>query len=143
MERRAPESLWNRNESPDSVAVAALGKRLGVQYVLMARISDLEMSLTAQDSRSAGKAEAPVKRTVASQDEDTAPAESASAEAIGALVRVSDAALLWNHRTSATWQGRNRGAQDAAGRKRTAESAIRFALAQLDHRFQIYRRRFE
>jgi hypothetical protein len=70
--------------------------------------------------------------------------ESATAEAIGALVRVSDGAVLWSARTTATMTGSTRANETApAARRRVALDAVRFSLVQLERRFRQYRHRFE
>ncbi len=136
-EHASDENLWTANEMPDSVRVVALGKRLKVKYVLMARVPDLEIAVTTVPASVAGSSPRDLRPDADAQ-------ESATAEAIGALVRVSDGAVLWNARTTATMSGGVRANETpAASRRRIARDAVRFSLVQLDRRFRQYRHRFE
>jgi len=136
-DRQRTDSLWHKNEMPDAAGAAALGRRLKVQYVLMANVPDLEMAIvTAPSSKDILSPGVPTGETEAQ--------ESATAEAIGALVRVSDGAVLWNARTTATMTGGTRANETpAAARRRVAMDAVRFSLVQLERRFRQYRHRFE
>ena len=103
----------------------------------MARVSDLELAVTTVPTSAAST---PPKDPRPDADAQ----ESATAEAIGALVRVSDGAVLWNARTTATMSGGVRANETpAASRSRIALDAVRFSLVQLDRRFRQYRHRFE
>ncbi|HLJ56043.1 MAG TPA: hypothetical protein VKT77_13470 [Chthonomonadaceae bacterium] len=134
---RRPDDVWIRGETPDPAAAAAIGRRLKVQYVLMARVADLQMSI-----EMAGGPDAPSPgQAVAHYAESQ---ESATAEAVGALVRVADGALLWSARTTATMTGRTRSGEAAAlARRRIAVDAVRFSLVQLERRFRQYRNKFQ
>ncbi len=135
--------LWTKSEAPDSVRAAALGRRLKVQYIVMACVCDLEMALNDPQQ---GRDRLASHTAIGAQDGQSAdsPAlESATAEAIGALVRVSDGAILWRDRTSATMHGGAGGSGAAAFRKHIALEAIRFSLVQLERRFRQFRLRYE
>jgi len=137
------EALWTRTEAPDSAQVMSLGKRLNVQYVLLARVWDIE---TAVNATVPAPGELPGSVGASAQDPAVAQESStdtASAEAIGALVRVSDGAVLWRDRTTATTAERVDMQDPGTSRKRLALDAVRFSLLQLERRFRQYRLRFE
>jgi len=138
---RDDEQLWTADERPSAQHAAELGRRLKVQYVLMARVSDLELALlhTPRAGAGARSADNPTDGLTA----DSATRDTATAEALGAFVRVSDGAILWNERTTATMTGQQDGADIEKSRRKMAVDAVRFSLLQLERRFRQYRLRFE
>jgi len=141
-EKRHVEALWMKNEMPDSAEAAAFGKRLKVQYVLLARVSDLELAMGDSAAVPVDLASPIHGRPNEKAPPNSTPLDTASAEAVGALVRVSDGAVLWQGRTTATTT-RQIGDRNAATRTRVAFDAVRFSLLQLERRFRQYRLRFE
>jgi hypothetical protein len=139
--QREDENLWTSDERPAAQRVASLGRRLKVQYVLMARVSDLELALIrpAQTATALSSADSHSN----AQSTDAGTRDTATAEAIGALVRVSDGEVLWNERTKATMTGQQEGAGNEKSRRHMAVDAVRFSLIQLERRFRQYRLRFE
>ena len=142
-QKRGGAALWIGNETPDGRAVAALGRRLRAQYILLARISDLEMALAPISGAPASGALEANPRQGALPADGVPPDDSATAESVGALVRVSDGAVLWQERATATWSAGASSPRNATARQHTALNAARFSLAQLERRFRQYRRRFE
>lgn len=146
----SPASLWAFENAPNIVRVQALGRQLGVDYVLLARVTDIEvedgpperLALTrpaiVQDRRGAPT---PAGREKAPEDIERA----ARAEAVGALVRVGDGALLWRDRAAATMTVRLSHGKTAVGTtgRQVAEDAVHFALLQLQRQFRSYRAGFE
>jgi hypothetical protein len=109
----------------------------------MARISDLQLALTGSAPVARGPAAAAAPPSTVDPATDAPMMETATAEAIGALVRVSDGAILWNERTTATMTAGKPGPQPESVRRRVAVDAVRFSLVQLERRFRQYRLRFE
>jgi hypothetical protein len=141
VERRGEDPFWTSDERPSGQRAAALGRRLKVQYVLMARVSDLELALVNGPRMAAGALS--TDRTADVLTADSAPRDTATAEAIGALVRVSDGAVLWNERTKATMSGQLEGRGLENARRHMAIDAVRFSLLQLERRFKQFRLRYE
>lgn len=134
--------LWGKDEMLDRRRSVELGKRAGVEYVLLARISDLELALNESPSEEA-KSRAAFGAVSERDRPDSANMESATAEATGALVRVSDGVVLWQERTKAMMTGSMHASGSEDSRRHIARDAEKFALAQLDRRFRQYRMRFE
>ena len=105
------------------------------------RVSDLELALSS-GTNSATRPAQPTGQAAVSP-EGPSGNESASAEAIGALVRVSDGAVLWNEQTRATMTEQAGNARLDKARRHMAADAVRFALLQLERRFRQYRLRFQ
>jgi hypothetical protein len=148
--RLAPDSLWSKAEMPDTAKARLLGLQLKADYILMARIGDLEIAQ--EMGRPRGSAPSNLNVNAEARDPGAGSRTlsgqqvSASAEAIGAFVRVSDGALLWHERTTATSTialpaGTPEGDSPAA--RRAATDAIQFALLQLERRFRQFRSRYE
>lgn len=121
------QSVWLAGEAPDGHAAAEIGRLADAGYVLVSRVSDLGLDAGPSDPRD-----------TASPDEQ-APLE-ARAEAIGALVRVQDGAILWQARTSARAHLFGHPSRDSA--RSLALSAERFALAALAHQWLVYNKAY-
>jgi len=118
-------ALW-RQDQPEIARVQALGEQLHVTYIIMAQITSIELQTGTPD---AGEAFA---------------TREARAEAVGALVRVSDGAILWQDHTSATMTLHPIGDKKTLSIDRQAvEQAEHFALTALQGRFRAYRNHFE
>lgn len=148
--RIPPDALWTKEELPDISKARLLGSRMKADYLLMARIGDLEL---AQEMGSPGNTESSSleepgqeKRAGVSPQSRASERMTARAEAIGAFVRVSDGAVLWHERTTATSAssaspGNPEGDSPAA--RKAVSAAVHFALLQLVRRFRQYRSRYE
>ena len=120
--------LWDTSNRPIRLRVQEVGKTLEVDYVMMARIGQIEVD---------GDALMPSLEGVLFEGR---------AEAVGALVRVSDGVIVWTDRvvTSLSVRSSPKGglAQKTdyiALERKTLRDAIRFALLQLTRRFNEYR----
>ena len=156
------DMLWAKGQLPNRERIRALGRQLGVGYILMARITDIEVDTGALSQRvSTAPAEAfpPTPEiTPPGQNGRPAPAPPKSlrlaptpvppwerqgrAEAIGMLVRVRDGVILWQGSAAATMNSRQvltDKAQIQAANHQIAEDAARFALLQLQRQFRAYR----
>jgi hypothetical protein len=119
------EALW-RQDQPEVVRVQALGARLNVTYVLLAHITSVEL------------------QTGAPEAGQTFAMREARAEAVGALVRVSDGAVLWQDHATATMTLRpTEKNKTVSVDKHVVEQAEHFALIGLQRRFYDYRVHFE
>ncbi len=112
------KSLWT-GTVPDLSVVTNLGKRLKVDYVLMARITDLEAT------------SGPTQRRPFRFD--------GRAIAVGDLVRVSDGAILWQSTAEDTMHGYKASRSDTAKIMRFAEL---FALSGIADKFDSYKKSF-
>ncbi|MCW3096479.1 MAG: hypothetical protein JWL77_2097 [Chthonomonadaceae bacterium] len=119
------EALW-RQDQPETARVQVLGARLRVAYVLMAQITAVELQTGTPD---------------AGQEFAT---REARAEAVGALVRVSDGVVLWQDHATATMTLRPTEADKPHSiDKQAVAQAEHFALTALQARFRAYRAHFE
>lgn len=118
----AEAALWPEEAQLDTRVAREIGLRLGVDYILSARIIDLELA-----------------------EEPDQNVRDARAEAMGVLVRVSDGAVLWQDRVTAAANGHIRPTSAVAdsSRRDLAHSALRFVLMQLRRSLHAYRARFE
>jgi hypothetical protein len=151
----AVDSVWSNESEPDRRRVQAVGRTLGVEYVLMAHITDVEVDTgppalageTAAAAPASGLAPAGAAATLPGMARPAAPApvvweSEARAEAVGALVRVSDGAVLWRDRALASTADRRAPGDLSPADRVITERAIRFALVQLQRRFHDYRATF-
>ena len=121
--------LWDSSNRPVRLRVQEIGKTLEVDYVMMARIGQVEVD---------GDALMPSLEGVLFEGR---------AEAVGALVRISDGMIVWTDRVATSLSVRSPPKNDPAGKKtdyailerKTLRDAIRFALLQLTRRFNEYR----
>ncbi len=119
------QALW-RQDQPEVARVQALGAQLRVSYVLMANITAIELQTGTPDP---GQAFA---------------TREARAEAVGALVRVSDGVILWQDHATATMTLNPTGDHKPASIDQQAVAqAEHFALTALQGRFRTYRNHFE
>lgn len=148
-----PETLWREHERPDTARVCAVGRRLRVDYVLMARVTDIEIeegpleivpSITSIDPTEVRTGAGPDAAPMVATNEETECG--ARAEVTGALVRVADGVVLWDSRTTATMTARppRRGAAFTRdSERRVAVDAVRFALLHLQRELASYRAGFD
>lgn len=129
-----PKELWKGEDQPAINRVQTLGRSLRVHYVLLSRVTDVELSESegASDAISNGTA--------------TERQRGVRVEAVAALVRVGDGALLWHDRAIATLaaplpeftvNGKSPSTQSLV------RDATRFALVELQRRLRRYRSTFE
>ena len=122
-----PADLWETQDKISAVRVQEIGRILGVDYVLLARVTQAEVD---------GDANTPSPEGILFEGR---------AEAVGVFVRVSDGVVLWTDRVSTSLSVRS---PDAGGRvkipteRKAVQEAERFALLQLVRRFGEYRSGF-
>jgi hypothetical protein len=134
------ESYWTGADTPDVKACRTLAKRLNVDYVLLAHITDIE--LEGGPPPSAAPAITPA---VAAGSPAVDQQSEARAVAVGTLVRVSDGAVLWRAHSSATMSAplSHPTAPLIRATDRTlAGDAVRFALVDLSRQLDRYRASF-
>src|SRR5581483_4306098 len=95
--RLLPAALWREEGLPDTARVRTLGKRLGADYVLLARITSLEVSEGLLDPLAQPTGLPP----------QAAWERQARTEVVGALVETRTGALLWQDRATATMSARS------------------------------------
>jgi hypothetical protein len=132
------ENLWKNGKDetlPDVGRIQSLARRIGGDYVLLARITDVEVSEGAADPA-----------TLVSNTTPGEPERAVRVEAVAALVRVVDGTVQWQDRATSTTTAPLT-AQNAAGNTSAERSlvhdAIRFALIELQRRLRHYRAGFE
>lgn len=122
--------LWTVDHGPDMPHVLTLARKLRVDYILLTRISDIELS-----EGQAGPA------LLSASGPTAEPLErSANVEAAAVLVRVSDGVLLWQDRGSAITKSVSSRPQNYPS---LIHDATRFALIELQRRLRRYRAGFE
>jgi hypothetical protein len=153
-------ALWTGEDTPNTNALRVLGRQLRVDYLLLARVTSLELSVGPPDPTRGTQAIPNQKPEVAPEEtkqnraanvlllEGTAQQpvweREARAEAVGALVRVEDGVVVWQHRATATMTARSPvGGAEGAADKQVMADAVRFALVELQRLFWDYRARFE
>lgn len=134
-DRRLETSGYSRSEI---TSVCALGRRLGVDYVLASQVVDVQAE--------SGPPEAAIVRSLPAGADGMKVAGgvhteiSAQADARGALIRVRDGRVLWSDLCSASL--RRAGDRGAPGLPAVAGEAAHFALVDLQRKFADYRRSF-
>jgi len=158
-------SLRNSTAPPDAQAVQALGKSLRVDFVMIARITDVQIergvAVSPSDTSVVDSPPSLVgKRLPYEADDVTHAAPSAAqrraaavrltarVEASGTLIRVSDGVTLWQDHGAAMLPAngsplRPAGKFSPTAEQQVARDAIHFALIDLKLRFRQYRARFE
>ncbi|HLV79858.1 MAG TPA: hypothetical protein VKT32_06225 [Chthonomonadaceae bacterium] len=143
----APAALWAQEEQPEKARAQALGRQLGVDYLLLAHVTDIEMEAGTADPQAGHPAGPGGGRLAGSALESARPMARervARAEAAGALVRVADGAVLWSDRAAESMTVRPEDSLTAGlSDRQVAEDAVHFALLELQRRFRRYRARFE
>jgi hypothetical protein len=127
-------SLWGAEDQPEIERVQRLGRLLKTDYVLMARVLDVEVQEDALPLR-----ETNGEPRFAAPQTDAPQSFEGIAEVAGALVRVSDGAILWRERAQATMllrRSQRQGSQQTPTDRLAALDAIKFALLELQRRFQ-------
>lgn len=160
-EGRTSSYLWTDAYQPDRSRVQALAHRLKADYVLLARVTDVELSEGATDtSGTASMASSFAPPTVASptatfekaQNKATVgeakpthrvPERAARAEALAMLVRISDGAVLWRERATATVTTAPDGQYVVQTDADLVRDASHFALIELQRRLRHWRADFE
>jgi len=119
-------ALWNDAHTPNINAVCQLGSSLHVEYVLLARITDIEAAV-------APPTEAATGTTPASPAASDSWLRKAHAEAVGALVQVSSGTIVWTDRGETTVTSRERvtAESEIGARKQICLQAEKFALIDL------------
>ena len=134
--------LWARAKAPATETLVRLGRQLGVAYVLVASISDVE-------GASATDGVANAVSTDASAALGRSPTSDwqrkTHAEAVGALLRVSDGAIIWQDRGEATIQSRQivQEKDRAAEEKALVLQAEKFAIIDLKRHLSDYFTQFQ
>jgi hypothetical protein len=120
-------ALWSNPHEPDNHAATTLGRSLNVQYILLARVTDVQGTAFPQH---------PAENKLSDE-----PCREAHAEAVGALIRVQDGAILWSGRGEATVTSREVVKADAiaAANRQACQMAEKFALIDLKRKFAQYR----
>lgn len=132
-----PAALWAREDMPDIARVQSLGRKLGVDYLLLAHVTDIEMEAGASEPQAGISAGSEAGRAEHLE-------RVARAETTGALVRIRNGTVLWKDRASATMTVRPEDSLTASlSDRQVAEDAVHFALLELHRRFRRYRASFE
>jgi hypothetical protein len=129
--------LWSE-ESPDAAAAREIGRRLDADYVLVARVADVEI-----DAGPTTEAE-PVDLSTPSGAVDFE--REARVEVTGALIRDTDGAVAWSGWAAATMVTRSRRNGKPIGLLSEPEvirDAARFAVKRLQRDFANFRSQFE
>ncbi len=136
-------ALWRDNSNPNVEAARNLGGRLKVQYLLLARVIDVEVA--ASPSSDGGNSVATIQRDPSQPSEARPWEREAHAEACGALIRVQDGAVIWTDRGDTTITSREKvpPASRAAANRNIAMDAEKFALVDLKRHFALFRSQFE
>ena len=122
-------ALWTREDEPQIERARSAARKIGADYVLMATVSDLDVDAGLE-------ADAKTMTWLAE----------GRAEAVGALLRVSDGAILWRDRAAVTLPSRmdrSRSFSTLRQEQTVARDAAKFALLDLQRRFHRYIARFE
>ena len=135
-EAHAETYLWKDAYQPDIARIQALARRLGVAYMLLARVTDVELSQGAADTSVLAIAEQP-------NPGNSIPERSARAEALALLVRASDGSVLWRERATSTMTTSPGGGTASQSDADLARDASHFALVDLGRRFRHWRADFE
>ena len=145
-------SLWSGNDVVDISHALSLGKKLKVNYMLLAKISDIELtsdySMTKSEFLQLPRTSGLDRKQGVIKEVETVRQE-ARAVAVGVLIRIRDGGILWKESATATMtstnpikKGENQTLPDSPDKK-LANNASRFALLQLQRSFNLYRRKFE
>lgn len=125
-------ALWAREDTPAIEPTRALGRRLKVDYVLLAHVTDV------------GLEEGPATTETVATETGVAGSrleQEAYAESEGALVRVADGAVLWHNRAGATMNAQavsDDAVKSAHTARRAVHDAIHFSLVDLARRLTHY-----
>lgn len=132
-QQSAPALLWKGEDQPARERVQALGRRLRADYVLQARITDVQLSESAPETHASADIPA---------SEQT---HAARVEATAALTRIGDGALLWHDRVTATMAASPAtvGSRAPQTNQTLIRDATHFALVELQRRLRRYRNTFE
>jgi hypothetical protein len=161
----AGSPLWESNGAPAIGAVQELGRRLGVGYVLLCHIADVEFEvgppepsslLSTLDPTEPRPGTGPVQTRLAASVDPAAAwrlrvgsagviERDARAESVGVLVRISDGAILWSKRAEETMSIRSTDPPRIAHETdpRICMDAEQFSLLQLERLFKAYRASFQ
>lgn len=124
-----PLSLWTSLDRVNLPRARALARRMGVDYLLLARVTSIELASGPPDTL-----------TAPSVISDTGGiSQEARATTVGVLVRASDGALLWEDHASAA-QATPPG--DPGDVRHAVHSAVHYALVALTSQFTHYRESF-
>ncbi len=121
-------TLWKTAHDPNPDTARRIGKELKVQYLLVSRVTDIQATAY------------PPRPAVAGRLADE-PCREAHSEAVGALIRVEDGAILWSGRGEAIVTSREVVKSDAVAKanRQTCQMAEKFALIDLKRRFWEFR----
>ena len=129
----AIRALWAKEDAPAAGPARALGRVLNVDYVLLARITDIELEEGPEETASVVARQALTQNPGLEQE--------ARVESVGALVRVSDGAVLWRDRATATMTAHTVHTDEPYSTqmaRRVARDATRFSLIDLSRRLTHY-----
>lgn len=125
----APLSLWTGPDGVDLPRARALARKMGVDYLMLARVTGIELASSPPRSLTLPTL----------QNDAEGLSEEARAEAVGALIRASDGALLWQDHASAAQATPSRNENEV---RRTITRAVHYALVALTSQFAHYRETF-
>jgi hypothetical protein len=143
-------SLWVNDDTPNIGQAQNLAKRLGVNYILMAHVTDIEIE--EGPPLSEAPAIAPISNASHSRNRGRnakSPRDrerEAKVEVVGALLRAADGDVLWHAHASATMSVMLPGGEDPKSwptDRRIAADAARFALSDLERQLAQYRASYE
>ncbi len=144
----ANAQLWKQGETPDIEKIQFLGRLTRSDYVMLAKVSDIELSSAAAAPKEKGASRVVSDSAISQRSSKVASVTAnrdARAVAIGTLIRVADGEILWFERTTATMSAHDvkvTGIADFSSAKRLVNDVSRFSLLQLQRRFALYRRQF-
>ena len=143
------DALWLENDTPNIEVILAVGAKLKADWLLVARVADVELSSAPSEESPEGSRKAMVSEHNSREGvkrKSFQVSREARAVANGALIRISDGKILWQDRTVASMSSSNvsvANPKDFSSAKRLATDATRFSLLQLQRHFNLYRRQFE
>jgi hypothetical protein len=141
-------SLWTNDDTPDIKQAQALAKALGVDYILTAHITDIELEEGPPPSEAPAIVTADTQMLGTGKQKSSLPVREreAKAEAVGALIRISDGTVLWRAHAAATMSATlasHTGLANWPTEQHIAADAVRFALVDLERQLLRYRATFE
>jgi hypothetical protein len=141
--------LWINADTPNVPQVKALAERLGVNYILMVHVTDIELEEGPPPAEAAAvdsAVDTTNLKSIIQNPKSRDREREAKAEAVGALIRASDGMILWRAHAAATMSALMPGNAEPATwptEQHIAGDAVRFALVDLERQLAHYRDSFE